>query len=353
MRPLGKKGLLVVAVLALACLGGVYGLQSRLAPMNAASRSLAIRYIPDRDVLRLTSFGYRSVYADILWVKVIQALATPFDDPNAKYDWADSVFQGITDLDPNFISAYRLGACWLSLIRKDGEAAVRLLEKGIEANPEVWQLPYDLAMLHFVDRQDVEATFKAMKLAVESPTCPIHVRSFASQLMLERDQGWTAIAMWHDYLEQHEGEIFQNLVQENICKAQLKMLRSGVERFREARGENPDTLRDLFAARIVEPKPGFFDLLDGIAYEPETGEVSSTKLDGLQIEKHLYLYREAVKRYMADPATHGRKPRLLADLNKVLFRPPRHPRHEEGYHYEFDPETLEIRIVGPDSEPQK
>jgi hypothetical protein len=353
MRPLGMKGLVVVLAVVAAIYGGIYAIQARLGPLNAVSRGLTIRYIPDRDVLALTSFGYRTVYADILWVKVIQDLAKPFDDPNAKYEWADSVFQGITDLDPRFVSAYRLGACWLSLIRRNGDAAVRLLEKGVEENPGVWQLPYDLAMIHFVDRKDRHATFAALKIAIETPSCPIHVRSFASQLMLERDEGWIAIAMWLDYLQQHDSEIFRNVVRESICKTQMKMLRTGVDRFREAHGRNPAKLTDLFAARIIEPKPGFFDLLDGIAYEPVTGEIDSPKLDGIQIAKHLYLYREAVRRYMADPATHGRKPRSIRDLNKVLHRPPRHPRHREGYDYRLDPETLEIEVREPDGVQQK
>ena len=129
MPRLGIKARLVLLVLLVGAFATIIGIQMRLQPVNSARRLSSIRYIPSRNALLLTSFGYRQVYADLLWIQAIQYLATPFEIPDEKYEWLDSIFHAITDLDPQFIAAYRLGATWLTLLKRDGPAGIRLLDQ--------------------------------------------------------------------------------------------------------------------------------------------------------------------------------------------------------------------------------
>jgi hypothetical protein len=327
-----RSSLAVVAVLGIAMFGGIVAIQSRIAPMNASSRDAAIRYIPDRDVMQLASFGFQPVYADILWVRAIQYLATPFEDRDAKYGWMQSIFQGMTDLDPRFISAYRLGSTWLSLIDRNGDAAVALLEKGIEENPDSWELPHDLAMIHYVDRHDRAAALEQLKVAISRPDCPIHVRTFAQFLMVEQDEAWGAIAMWLRFLDQNRNEYVRDVAMENL---------------REATGRNPADLRELLASGHVPLRDGF-DLTEGIAYHPADGQISSPRLDEVQERKALYLLNTAVKVYRERT---GRSAQQLKDLLEVLYRIPSHPRQDEGYAYVLDAESGEVRVQVPAPRP--
>ncbi len=336
---------ILIIALVIASFATIVYLQTELHPVNAARNLKEIRYIPDRDVLKLTSFGYQRVYADLLWIQAIQYLATPFESPDAKYEWLGSIFHAITDLDPQFIAAYRLGSSWLTLLKRDGPAGVVLLEKGMKENPKRWELPHDAAMIYFVDQKDRTKALDMLKVAIAKPSCPMHVRAFAGRLLVEKNEGWIAIDMWLNYLEQNKTEIVQTLAMENLCKVQTQMVRLGVKRFEEKNGRRPADLAELIRNDREMIRPGVgFDVTDGIAYDADTGKIWSPKLHEIQVEKGLYMLRMAIEIYEAD---QGRAPRSLEELHLVIRRPPRHPRRKEGYGYAYDPESRTVRVTEP------
>jgi len=55
----------------------------------------------------------------------------------------------VTELDPNFIDAYRSGAWWLWKRLNETQPAIDFLKEGIENNPDRFELHYDLAWLYF------------------------------------------------------------------------------------------------------------------------------------------------------------------------------------------------------------
>ena len=63
-----------------------------------------------------------------------------------------------TTLDPNLLVAYRFGSTFLSDSPPRGEGrpdlAVKLLERGIRANPDQWRLYQDLGNVYYFDAKD-------------------------------------------------------------------------------------------------------------------------------------------------------------------------------------------------------
>ena len=344
MKARSGLGVVLFFLFAAGALAGIVAMQSQLEPHNRKSAEKAAKYVPNRETLELTSFGERAVYADLLWVRAIQYMATPFENADAKYRWLEELFEAITDLDPRFEAAYRYGATYLTLIRRKGDAGVKLLEKGIAANPESWRLPHDLAMIHFVDRRDHVRTLTWLREAVKRRDCPLHVKKFLSALAEEPDDSWTSIRIWVQMIETHENEQIRILATEELYKAVLRLLRSGVESFEEKLGRKPTSLDELLRSGAVSLRDGF-DLSHGIEYDAKTGELTSPVLWDTQIKKGLILYNHAVTLYRE---RFGETPARLNDLRKVLRRMPRHPRRAEGWSYVLI--TGEQRVVSERTE---
>ncbi len=329
MKARGGLGVVLFFLFAGGALAAIVAIQSGLEPHNRKSAEKAAKYVPSRETLEVTSFGERAVYADLLWVRAIQYMATPFENVDAKYRWLEELFEAITDLDPKFETAYRYGATYLTLINRKGDAGVKLLEKGITANPDSWRLPHDLAMIHYVDRRDRVRTLTWLSEAIKRPDCPLHVKKFLSAISTEPDDTWTSIRIWVQMLETNQNDQIRIIATEELYKSVLRLIRSGLERFEEKLGRKPDSLRELLRSGAVPRRDGF-DLSQGVKYDPTTGVLWSPVLWDTQIEKGLLLYDHAVTLYRE---RFGESPALMNDLRKVLRSMPRHPRADEGWNY--------------------
>jgi tetratricopeptide (TPR) repeat protein len=121
----------------------------------------------------------RVTIADILWVKVdtyFHAALTPEEHEQihpghpehmlgiSHSDTARAVAETqflplikiITELDPNFITAYSIGGWWLWQKLNQVPQAIAFFKEGIQNNPTSFQLHYDLATLYFWKLNDYE-----------------------------------------------------------------------------------------------------------------------------------------------------------------------------------------------------
>jgi len=63
----------------------------------------------------------------------------------------------ISELDPRYIDPYLIGALIMSAEAHQDEMALRLLDKGIAANPTEWILPFDAGFLCYDHLHDYPA----------------------------------------------------------------------------------------------------------------------------------------------------------------------------------------------------
>ena len=117
-------------------------------------------YFPAQQ-LSLLGADFRGLIADWYWIKSLQYLgdkvvrhqettATTIDvndlrplNPRLVYPMLDTA----ATLDPQFMSIYSYGAAVLPAI--DNDQAIRLLDKGIAANPDDWRLYHNLGYIYW------------------------------------------------------------------------------------------------------------------------------------------------------------------------------------------------------------
>lgn len=144
-------------ILVAMALGALYPLQNWIdTRMPRETTSDETLYLSSGRTIKRMSLGLDAIVADIYWVRTVQYFGRkliesgePLSASTAhlKLDLLAPLLNIIVSLDPQHIPAYRFGAIFLP--ERDVPAAIDLLERGIEANPNEWRLYQDLGYVHW------------------------------------------------------------------------------------------------------------------------------------------------------------------------------------------------------------
>ncbi|HEV2762963.1 MAG TPA: hypothetical protein VGV38_08210, partial [Pyrinomonadaceae bacterium] len=129
-----------------------------------------------------------------------------------------------TSVDPQFLAAYEYGAVVLPAV--DKEAAVRLVSKGVGANPDNWKLYHHLGYIRWQLGQFREAA-EAYREGARRPGAPNWMEAMAARMEAEGGDRALAREMFaRMYEESEDGQI------KDMALKRLAQLRSFDERDR-------------------------------------------------------------------------------------------------------------------------
>ena len=156
-------GLLAVAVTAEVRLG-------RIPVENPLGKDLL--YLPSPEMVKILSVGNSGLAADILYMWSIQYYSG--FQPNETFLYLDTVYNLITDLDPRFFDAYRIGALIMQIQtggdQKQLQSAVqRLFDKGLKNLPQSWELGEAAAWDMYMRFKDRKAALHYAEIAARIP----------------------------------------------------------------------------------------------------------------------------------------------------------------------------------------
>jgi tetratricopeptide (TPR) repeat protein len=155
--------------LLIAGLAAIYPLQRRIdAQRGQAAVIEDSLYLSSGKTLRRLSLGYHALLADLYWLRTIQYFGgkieqarqrkeqlTITDVSTWRLDLLEPLLTITTELDPNYIAAYRFGAIFLPDLNP--EAGIRFVRRGIENNPDEWRLYNDLGYIYWKQERLQEA----------------------------------------------------------------------------------------------------------------------------------------------------------------------------------------------------
>src|SRR5256886_3529641 len=171
MSALGATGLLLVV--------GLHLLQVRIDAQRAVTPKLQrFMYLPQGEYLRGAVLGYEQVVADLLWIQAIQAMGERKVTEEAGH-WIYRALDVITTLDPKFVRVYEVGGIALATLVVHIDESNRILEKGIQHNPDVWTLPYLLGFNYYFELHDDAKAADYIAKASRLPGAPEYLASFA------------------------------------------------------------------------------------------------------------------------------------------------------------------------------
>lgn len=159
-------------------------------------------YLKSGRALKAFSFGFHGWLADLYWLRTIQYFGGKLAAANAgqapinlaevgnwKLDALPGLLDSVTELDPQFIAAYRFGAIFLP-----ETAAVELLTRGLRENPADWRLALDLGYVHWRQGRFAEAR-AAYERGSRSPAAPAWLPVLAATVAARGNDVATARAI--------------------------------------------------------------------------------------------------------------------------------------------------------------
>lgn len=277
MAPRTRRSLFIVT--AIICLISLFGLHLRLDSLKAGiPKAQRFMTLPQGDVLRAWSLGYRHVVADLLWLQSVQAMGEKTVSEDAGR-WIFHALDVATTLDPHFIMAYQAGAialCTMVVLPHESNA---LLEKGMKHNPDEWRLPFMLGVNYYFELHDDAKAAHYIAHASRLPGAPEFLGPFAARLYESAREPQAAIDFLAQVYERTTDEslkgILEQRLKELVVERDVQIMEAALSQYAQRFGRPAERLDDLVAGGILvaipaEPFGGTY------LYDPATRSVRSS-----------------------------------------------------------------------------
>ncbi len=251
-------------------------------PVSRRAEDLGEQVQPGRDVLNIRSgkllqkmsLGYDALLADIYWTRVVQYYGGKRRDREATFPLLEPLLDITVTLDPHLLIAYRFGAIFLSEPPPKGagrpDSAVKLIRRGIAANPEDWRLWSDLGMIYYWDLKDYQKAAAAYLEGSKSPQAREWMKVMAARIAQQGRLPDISRFLWQQIAESTQDPDIRKNAQEHLealrAEEDLDHLQALVEEFRHRTGRFPASAAEMAAAGLLGGAP-----LDPAGYPYQIG----------------------------------------------------------------------------------
>ena len=230
-----------------------------------ASTSANLLYVRSPEAMKRLALSYESLLADIYWVRAVQHYGSTklSSDPDKQYDLLYPLLDLTTSLDARFSVAYYFGSIFLAEPPPGGpgrpDLAIALLEKGLRAQPQKWELAQAIGFVHYWSRQDYEAAAGWFARAAEFPNTPTWMASLAAVTLAEGGRRESSRLIWQRIAQDSEDEWFRaeagRRLRQLDAMDQLDALQQAVSAFEQRAGRPASGWDDLRAAGYLAGTP--------------------------------------------------------------------------------------------------
>jgi tetratricopeptide (TPR) repeat protein len=180
-----------------------------------------------------------------------------------QYQLLEPLLNLTTELDPQLLIAYYFGSFFLAQKPPEGagdpDAAVRLVERGIKANPDEWRLYYHLGMIHYIERHDVNAAAEAFERGAKHPNALPWMKVIAATMRQRSGDMKTAQYLWTQILENSDNKLIRDNAINHLASLRvdedIAHLEQLVEVYKAKTGFTPATWRELINAGFLKGVP--------------------------------------------------------------------------------------------------
>ncbi|HEY6904600.1 MAG TPA: hypothetical protein VI216_09850 [Candidatus Acidoferrales bacterium] len=213
--------------------------------------------------VRKISLGYDALLADLYWTRAVQYYGSRVgtDHPNFELLWP--LLNISTTLDPKLVIAYHFGAIFLSETGKGGagrtDLAIKLVRRGIAANPNQWALGSDLGFLYYWRMRDYPNSAAAYLEASKIPNAPLWLKMMAARVAQKGGSLETSRMIWSQLYESTQNRLVRKRAEEMLrglkAQADETQLNELASEYRKRFGRFPSSAAELRDAGLLRGIP--------------------------------------------------------------------------------------------------
>lgn len=210
---------------------------------------------------RRVSLGFNGLVADWYWMRALQYVGRKIikhqsEHADVQLDELGSLdlrllyplLDTTTTLDPQFMAAYEYGAVVLPEINVD--EAVRLLQKGISANPAAWRLYHHLGYIYW-QRGDYQRASAIYQEGAKIPGAAPWMTMMSARLAAEGSSRSTAREMYRRMYEQSDDEQIRQMAVKRLMQLdsfdERDVIRKVLQVYAERTGRCASSWKELAA----------------------------------------------------------------------------------------------------------
>jgi hypothetical protein len=224
-------------------------------------------YLPSPEMLKIMSLGNPGLAADILYLWSIQYYS--LFRPHERFLYLETIYNLITDLDPLYTDAYRIGALIMQIQtggdQEELESAVkRLFDKGMRNLPDSWELAEAAAWDFFIRFRDRETAIHFAELAARHPDAPSRVKRMLG-VWRDKESAWTledSIEYWRQAVEDAEEEwdraMCMNQLYDAVAARDRQQLNPLLRAYTLRFGRCPESWEEVVRAGAIRQVPHDF-----------------------------------------------------------------------------------------------
>lgn len=233
-------------------------------------------------LVKVMSLEYAPLAADIYWTRVVQYYGNKHmrKDKNLELLWP--LLDITTTLDPNLLVAYRFGGIFLSPAPPEGagrpDLAVKLIQRGIQANPDAWRLYQDLGFVYYIELKDYKKASEAFLEGSKNPKAYMWMKAMAAKIAAEGESFSTSYFLWKDIYESTADSVVKKSALKHLrllkVKEDCKELDARANEYEKRYGRRPKHVSELVRAGLLPDLP-----VDPLGYAYIFGEDGKAELN--------------------------------------------------------------------------
>jgi len=176
-----------------------------------------LSYYPSGQHLRPAALGHPESAADLAWLRAVQYYGE-HRTTDMRFTRMGHVFDILTTLAPDFVSAYVFGGFALAQEGRDVAAGERLMLEGIEANPTSGVLAFELGFFYFVrpGGRDLARAGEYFELAARLPDGPAESARFAAFAHQNAGNIAAAYELWRSVAERSPNRYMREMAVQHM-----------------------------------------------------------------------------------------------------------------------------------------
>jgi hypothetical protein len=249
----------VLLVMLMASAIGLQALRERGGELPAGPDSLL--YVRSPAALQRMALSYQSILADVYWIRAVQLYGDTKLGRTAdrSYGLLYPLLELTTTLDPHFRVAYQFGALFLAESPPGGpgrpDLAIKLLQRGLEAQPDDWQLYQAIGFVHYWTTQDYAAAADWFGRASRQPKAPTWMAPLAAVTLAEGGNRRSSRLLWQQIQQSATDDWFRNEADRRLKQLdamdQIDLLTKVVTAFSTRYGRAPASWAELARSGFV------------------------------------------------------------------------------------------------------